>query len=476
MKSLFLKIFLFYWLAQALFLVLAILVTLAVRQRGEFAAWQTQQAKVLATAVQTYEQSGEAPVRRYLDDVRESQHVRVYLFDEHGSEVSARSLPHWAESMRRGVTPPPRDIWQRMMPSPFQRQTITAASGRRYTMFVTLPPGPFGPDGIPGLFILIGIISSGLVCYLLAHYLTAPVVRLRAATRRLAAGDLTARAGGPRSRRGDEIAQLVRDFDAMAERLEHSLNAQARLLNDISHELRSPLARLNVALALARQRSGPPAQTALERIDLEANRLNELIGSLLAIARLEVGDESQQKNSVRLGELIEEIVADADFEAQVRNCHVKPIVVEDCIVPGSPILLRRAIENVVRNAVRHTRQGTTAEVCLERSDLPAGSEAIIRVTDSGPGVPEESLDKLFRAFYRVDDARGRETGGVGLGLAITGRAVRLHGGTVRASNRPEGGLLVEIRLPKASGTGDGEAAAPTVCSEPAEPVVRSRGD
>lgn len=477
MKSLFLKIFLFYWAAQALFLLLAILVTLAVQQRGDFATWQAQQAKVLATAVQTYDQGGEAALRRYVDDIRESLHVRVLLFNDQGVEVSGRPLPRWADPMKRGEVPPPRDIWQRLTPSPFRHQTITSASGNRYTAFVVLPPGPFGPEGVPTLFILIGIISSGLVCYLLAHYLTSPVVRLRAATRRLADGDLSARVGdGSSSRRRDEISQLVRDFDAMAERLEQSVNAQARLLNDVSHELRSPLARLNVALALARQRSGPQAESALERIELEADRLNELIGSLLAIARLENGDETTRQDPVNLGELIEGIALDADFEAQMRNCHVEPVIVEDCSVMGSEILLHRAIENVVRNAIRYTREGTNVQVLLEPNTEPGPAQAIIRVSDSGPGVPEELLGKLFRPFYRVDDARGRQTGGVGLGLAIAERAIRLHGGTVRAHNRPEGGLVVEIRLPRSGGVRPAEMNTTRLASEAAEPAARPQGD
>jgi two-component system, OmpR family, sensor histidine kinase CpxA len=446
MKSLFLKIFLSYWLAQALFLVMAILVTVAARQR-EPSAWQAVQATISRTAVQAYEHGGQAEVRRYLEEVRENQHVRVYLFDERGQEVSGRAVPHWAESVAHGTTPPPRELWQRLTPSPFQRFAITANDGQRYTVVVMLPPGPFGPGGIPGLGILIGVISSGLVCYLLALYLTSPVVRLRAATQRLAQGDLTARAGGPGSRRRDEIAQLVRDFDAMAERLENSVKAQARLLNDISHELRSPLARLNVALALARQRTGPEAQSALERIDLEANRLNDLIGGLLTIARLESGNDSLPRATVHLGEMIRAIVDDADFEAQGRNCRVTAVIREDAVVMGTASLLHSAIENVVRNATRYTREETTVQVTLQRGDGAEGVQAVIRVTDSGPGVPQESLDKLFRPFYRIDDSRGRQTGGVGLGLAITERAIRLHGGSVHASNRPEGGLVVEICLP-----------------------------
>jgi two-component system, OmpR family, sensor histidine kinase CpxA len=448
MRSLFLKIFLSYWVAQALFLVLAILITVAVRERGESATWDAQQSTVLSKAVQDFEHGGQPELRRYMDEVRESQHVRAYLLDQQGQEVGGRDLPHWAESLAKGITPPARDFWQRVMPSPFRKQSLTAASGHRYTLVVFLPPGgPFGPGGVPGLSILIGIISSGLVCYLLARYLTAPVVRLRAATQRLAAGDLSARSGGVAGRRRDEMAQLVRDFDTMAERLEESVNAQARLLNDISHELRSPLARLNVASALARQRAGTEAHSALERIDLEADRLNDLIGGLLTIARLESGNDSRQKSPIMLGEMIEEIAADADFEAQGRNCGVQSVVKEDCRVLGAPILLHSAIENVVRNAARYTQEGTCAEISLEREQGSDGPEAVIRIVDSGPGVPEEALDKLFRPFYRIDDARGRQTGGAGLGLAITERAVRLHGGTVKASNRPTGGLQIEVRLP-----------------------------
>jgi signal transduction histidine kinase len=233
----------------------------------------------------------------------------------------------------------------------------------------------------------------------------------------------------------------------MAERIESLLTAQGRLLTDISHELRSPLARLNVALELARQRSGPEAQSALERIDREATRLNGLIAELLTIARLEGSEGSMPRFPVQLEPLIQEIARDGEFEAQNRICHVELSVVHDCVVIGNPALLHSAIENVVRNAVRYTGQGTEVEIRLEEAQGSFGSEAVITVTDSGPGVPEDALDKIFQPFYRIDDARGRQTGGVGLGLAITERAVRLHGGTVKAANRPQGGLMVEIRLP-----------------------------
>jgi two-component system, OmpR family, sensor histidine kinase CpxA len=455
MRSLFLKIFLSYWMAQALFLVLAILVTLALRPPGEIAGWQALQPKILNEAVEAYDKGGAEGLRTYLRGVHEAQHVHVYLFDGPGRELTGRKPPDWIEAVLQGRTHTANNFLGRLRPAQFLRQSTLAADGRRYTLVTELPPGRtavFGPHGVPGLGLLIGVISSGLVCYLLARYLTSPVVRLREATRQIASGDLTARAGkeGRVTHRHDEIAELVRDFDTMAERLEKLVKAQSLLLHDISHELRSPLARLNVALALARQRTGAETQSTLDRIEREAERLNELIGRLLTLARLEGGDEAIHKAPVDLKELVVEIVKDANFEAQSRNCRVEVAAEGEFFVTGSLPLLHSAVENVVRNAIRYTREGTAVKVRLETGGRPPGSDIVLGVSDAGPGVPEESLDKLFRPFYRIDDDRGRGTGGVGLGLAIAERAVRLHGGGVKAFNRSEGGLTLEICLPALS--------------------------
>jgi two-component system sensor histidine kinase CpxA len=450
MRSLFLKIFLSYWIAQALFLMLAIVVTVAMYPSHEIAAIQAQQPRFLSEAVQAYQGAGEEGARKYLRAVHDGAHVRLFVFDAQGHDLLGRKPPDWIQKVVKGETRTADSFWGRLGPMQFLRESEILADGQRYTLVIELPPQQhtlFGPNGVPGLWVLIGIISSGLVCYVLARYLTSPIVRLRAATQKLAAGDLTARAGVSPSRRHDETAELVRDFDRMAERIESLLTAQGRLLTDISHELRSPLARLNVALELARQRSGPEAQSALERIDREATRLNGLIAELLTIARLEGSESLMPRSPIQLEQLIQEIARDGEFEAQDRNCHVEVSVVDDCVLIGNPALLHSAIENVVRNAVRYTGQDTEVEIRLEEGQGAVGSEAVIRVTDSGPGVPEDALDKIFQPFYRIDDARGRQTGGVGLGLAITERAVRLHGGTVKAANRPQGGLMVEIRLP-----------------------------
>lgn len=456
MKSLFLKIFLSFWIAHALFLAFAIIVTVATRPaRG---TWDALGARALNESVQALERGGADQARAYLDDFERDQHIHVFLLNAAGEEVTGRHLPPWARDMARGSFRP--DFPWNLFPSRFVTQSATTAEGHRYTVLMELPPGPrvfMGPHGFPHAGLLIWILTSGLVCYLLAYYLTAPVSRLRAATQRLSAGDLTARAGAPLMRRRDEIGELVRDFDAMAERLETLVNAQSRLLNDVSHELRSPLARLNVALGLARQRTSPDAQGALDRIEREAERLNELIGQLLTIARLESGEDSVEQSPVKLADLIREIAKDAEFEAQGRNCQVRVQIADECLVTGSRSLLHSALENVVRNGTRYTREGTEVVIELSRKGVdPAGDpktadgEALIRVLDCGSGVPEDAVEKIFRPFYRLDDARNRQTGGVGLGLAITERTVRLHGGTVTARNRPEGGLAIEIRLPLAA--------------------------
>jgi len=285
------------------------------------------------------------------------------------------------------------------------------------------------------------------VCYLLARSLTSPVARLRQAAQSLAAGDLSARTGAPAGGRRGEMVELMRDFDLMAERLEGLVDSQSRLLKDVSHELRSPLARLSVALGLARQKATPEIEGSLNRIELEADRLNQLIQRLLTISRLESGTDGIRNTSLSLRELAEHVARDAEYETPGRQCRVTSDGEDEFLVNADPELLRSAVENVVRNATRYTAEGTTVEVRLARQNGPDGDEVVMRVSDCGPGVPNEALTKIFEPFYRLDDARNRQTGGAGLGLSIADRAIRLHGGQLRASNRKEGGLEVELRIP-----------------------------
>jgi two-component system sensor histidine kinase CpxA len=213
-------------------------------------------------------------------------------------------------------------------------------------------------------------------------------------------------------------------------------------VSDISHELRSPLPRLTVALALARKNASDQLTPMLDRMEREAERLNGMIGNLLSLSRMEAVTERADRVAINVNELLREVVDDAQFEAEHRGASVQLQTDGNCPVMGHPALLRSALENVVRNAIRYTAPGTPVEV----STGCRGSKLKVVVRDHGPGVPESELTNVFRPFYRVENARDRDSGGTGLGLAITERVVRLHGGTVEAHNDPSGGLSVEIQL------------------------------
>jgi two-component system sensor histidine kinase CpxA len=289
---------------------------------------------------------------------------------------------------------------------------------------------------LPGQLWVVG--ASVLLCWVLAYHLTSPVRRMQKVAERFGEGDFSARIG---SRRKDELGKLARALDAMAGRIQTLLAAERRLLADISHELRSPLARLGVAVELAR--SGPNPAAALDRIQKESDRLNSLVGELLQVTRAEGDPAARRSDPVALDALLGSIVEDAQVEAGARGSEVRLTAAPPVLAPGDPELLRRAAENVIRNAVRYAPPGTSVEVAL-RAD---NGVARIAVRDFGPGVPEEALPQIFNPFYRVESDRDRASGGVGLGLAIAKRAVELHGGTVSARNASPG-LLVEITLPR----------------------------
>ena len=272
------------------------------------------------------------------------------------------------------------------------------------------------------------------LCYALAYYLTSPLRALQRTVEKFGRGDLSARA--PEGRR-DELGDLALTFNQMAQRMQNLISAQQRLLLDISHELRSPLARLGVAVELARS-----GNTSLDRIQKEADRLNDLIGQILDMARLENDLASRKSEPVQLDELVGELVDDCSIEAQVRGCSLTVAKTGAVSVEGDRELLRRAIENVVRNAIRYAPAESRVEVGIENG----GGKACVKVRDYGPGVPEAALARIFDPFYRVENDRNRASGGYGLGLSIARRAVELHRGNLRASNA-DPGLLVEIELP-----------------------------
>ncbi len=313
-------------------------------------------------------------------------------------------------------------------------------------VFVTLwkrPTVQTYPDLRTRILQILGIIlTAGLGCYALARYLSSPIGKLRRATQKLADGDLTTRVAPEIGKRHDEVARLAQDFDEMAERIESLVTSEKRLTQDISHELRSPLARMNVALELARTKANAETKPLLERLETESQCLNEMISRLLVLSKLETGSENFEKREVNLTKLFGQIVADADFEAQANGKSVKILQKDAVKVFGNENLLRSAIENVLRNAVKYSKDEPEVEVSLKKEDR----NAVVIVRDYGSGVPEEELEKLFRPFYRVHTARDRKTGGIGLGLAIAERAVNAHNGTIAAKNT-KNGLQVQINLP-----------------------------
>jgi signal transduction histidine kinase len=480
MRSLFLKVFLWFWLATTLSGVALFLIGLAT-QTGPSAEhrlrameqWRHLTGQTLAlygeTAAALLQRDGRAALEDYTQRVEQATGIRIVLVLRRNDTVLDRDAPdavrrlaaRAAESGRLEVDPldgVPAVATRILGPhgEPYVIAGIPAGPGPPWV----IPPPP-RPPGLWSAFLgefprfargfsmpaLVSFFVGGLVCLGLAWRLTSPVRRLRAAAQRLADGDLAARVGARPVKGGDEIAALGRDFDLMAGRIEELMTTQQQLLRDISHELRSPLARLNVALELARQRSGPEAKTPLDRIDREAERLNDLIGQLLTLTQLENRGEAIAFAPVSLGRLVEAIASDANFEAQTRGRTVQAAVQDDLMIQGSEELLRRGIENVVRNAVRYTAEHTQVDITVSRRAGRSGAEAVIRVRDHGPGVPEDALPQLFLPFYRVADARDRQSGGTGIGLAITERALRLHNGTVSAENAPDGGLLVTLALP-----------------------------
>lgn len=299
-----------------------------------------------------------------------------------------------------------------------------------------------------GVRLLVFLPVAGVICYLLARSFSAPLAQLRRISRQIAAGDLTARIGTSLGKPGNEIGDLARDFDHMAERMEGLVNGQKRLLLDISHELRSPLARLNLALELAKKRFNAEEDPHLARIGRESERLNALIGQLLTLTRNEGFVIDGETPLVPLPELLREIVEDVDFETRNRGRGVAMGVLESLSVVGSRELLRQAIENVVRNGAYYTPEGTQVAVELTSGRVEGTPMAVIRVRDHGPGVPKEKIAQLTEPFFRVAEARERNSGGTGLGLAITQQVVQQHGGSLRFHNNPEGaGLIVDIRLP-----------------------------
>ncbi len=467
MGGLFWKIFLSFWAALVLFSTATIWTASSylehTRHRHFASRPQERMETFVRQARRAVDEGGLDALRHWAREVDRREPIPLLVLNDQGEDLLGRKVPdrllvrihqqngaarRWHEREDREHGPP---RWLRhivlvpgvgvmhLVPD-FQSVTLGRVLSR--PRVIALP-------------VVVAALVSGLVCFLLARYLTAPVIRLRAATRRFAGGDLSQRVGATLGNRRDEIADLARDFDHMAERLQALLASQRQLLRDASHELRSPLARLQVALGLTRQRGGDAISGELDRMEKETERLNEIIGQLISLAQLESGAAPVNRETVDLATLVDAVADDAAFEARARERDVRVVQRDAITVQANGSLLHSAIDNVVRNAIAHTAAGTTVEIALAH-DAARPDRCIVSVRDHGPGIPEDMLEKIFEPFTRLDEARERTTGGYGLGLAIADRAVRSHGGHISARNNPDGGVTMQIELPVDSTAGSAD--------------------
>jgi two-component system sensor histidine kinase CpxA len=450
--NLFFKIFLWFLAAISLMVGVTVFLNWTTQTEPVASRWQgsvrNQMVIFGATAAQIYDNEGEKGLRAFIDNIRKVETVSdLEIVDQNGQfwltegdmTGNHRELSATAFSSGAG------EIELSAPDTALAAKSFVLGDGRKLVMLIRWErpraAAFFGESGwrflrFAGLFF-----TALALCYALARYMSSPIGKLRKATQQFAEGNLETRVVGEIGNRHDELSALAQDFDVMAERIESLVTSQQRLTRDISHELRSPLARMNVALEIAKQRSGGEASPILERIETESRRLNEMISQILTLSKLESGNRDFVKSPVDVKALVEQVVSDADFEAGAKGKSVKIVRADECKTSANENLLWSAIENVLRNAVRYTNESTTVEVSLDASN----GHTRIGVRDHGGGVPEEELENLFRPFYRVGEARERKTGGIGLGLAIAEQAIYAHDGKIAARNTGDG-LLVEISL------------------------------
>lgn len=342
--------------------------------------------------------------------------VGVSIFHDH----------QWQEPPELAGRPPPPPNWDGVGPRP-PHEVGRPPRGDR------LPP--------PVLPIIAALIGSLAASALLAWYFSRPIRHLRWALGEIAEGRFDISVQQLMDGRRDELADLGRDADITARKLDQLVSTQRRLLHDVSHELRSPLARIQAAIGLGRQ-DASKIEATLDRVERESIRLDALVGQLLTLARLDAGTSTDAIVPIDVIELLADIAQDARFEARVAKRDLKFVGDVEFVVRGREEPLHRALENVLRNAVKYTALGTTVTVTAQ---LPTPERLRISVCDCGPGVPPSELAAIFEPFRR---AAGADQNGFGLGLAIARRAIEAQGGTIRADNRPEGGLCIEIELPK----------------------------
>ncbi len=451
MNTIFWKIFLSIWVSMIAITAVTTVTVSLLMDRDHIKSRRELIDNYQATsAMSLYETGGASAFRSWLRDRHRPIGRFTFLVDSRGKDVLGRPLPPPVVSMlRQGKDGSEIERHRHGVVLP-----VTARDGRRYWYVrMAAHPKPGGRSGfwhagrgsLRAIIFLTALLVTGLISFWLARNITSPIRQLQRTTQQISRGDLSTRVAPEVALRRDEIGDLGREFDRMAEHIEDLISAQKRMLRDVSHELRSPLARLQVALELARKAAGSSGVAEHDRIEKEANRLNELIGQVMSLVRLSASGSKLSMQDVDIEQLIQQIVEDADFEAAPMGKRVALVNSYEKTMTADMELLHSALENVIRNAVLYTAKETTVEVSLSEGQEGA---VLISVLDFGKGVSEKALEHLFEPFYREAEARDRTSGGYGLGLAIAKRAVQLHGGQITAENISGAGLQVEICLPK----------------------------
>jgi two-component system sensor histidine kinase CpxA len=455
MGRLFIKVFLWFWLTVlALFAIFMASRTVGIRLIPSTDIVASFAPRVADEAAHAYESGGPQEFGLFAKGLVGKSGVELYLIDGYGKDVLSRPIPADSLKIVRSARSDGHILSRYGLRSHSSSYKFTSPSGRPYVLLVRsgLQVGRFldatAGGGLP--FFGVVLLMVTLFCLWLTHHIVAPIQGIQSAARKVAAGDLSVRAPVEISERHDELAALAADFDGMVERLSAFVRSQKDLLSTVSHELRSPLTRLIMSLALLRKQSPPESEELLQRMENDVERVDTLMAQLLTLSRLETGLSSDGRHIVDLSQLIQEVVADADFEARSSGKSVGlqaegGIVVEK----ADQQALRSACENVIRNAIRFTAPGSEVEVTLKTEEMSASPQAVLSVRDHGPGVPGELLQQIFRPFFRVREPSGnpRATNGTGLGLAIALEAIRQHRGTIIASNTDPIGLEVKIMLP-----------------------------
>ncbi|MBA4697077.1 MAG: HAMP domain-containing protein [Legionella sp.] len=451
MRSLYWKIFLSFWLATILVILTIAWVTSEITKKSSLPAHEYLFMDSYANAaVSTFELGQHTALKRWLKQTGASRQMFFFLLSSRGEIIGNQTPPDVVRKISKDLMYGQLDDRLIKFGNTMVSHEILSTSGRAYRL-VAVSEKPLAyfvkiPWTDLALRLAAAILICGLICYFLSIYLTRPLRSLRIAAKSIAKGNLSTRVGHFMGHSRDEIGELSNEFDRMAAELEVLVNSKERLLQDISHELRSPLARLQVALELAKRKLGNDHDFEFDRMEIECTRLNHLIQEVLEFARLEHSTARLHKKWTNVSHLLEQIIEDANFElgATVPAVFLHGAELA-CPLFVDERLLHRAIENIIRNSLRYAAPSPRINIFLRRDNIQG--EVCIEIQDNGPGVPEDQLRQIFSPFYRTDSARTKETGGYGLGLSIAWRAIYLHQGELTAMNRPEGGLSVRIRLP-----------------------------